>query len=153
MTGPKSIIKSVAGGVGGGYAVCRVDISRGRRIRRQSGVDRSGFEGGGNEPDQHRRSIYALGHVPQQCDKLHASYAPCARKGSGADRKTMAPLGGRSGARNRGILWLPRGGNRAAGQGRKTPAVWSGRWCARNARARAMVLQISHALDAWLISV
>ena len=42
MTGSKSKSEVMANDEGGGYAICRVGIGRGRRIRRQPGCRRSG---------------------------------------------------------------------------------------------------------------
>jgi len=125
---------------GGGYGVSPVSTDQGSREEETNRI---------NIDDRYMRSGTCLSNA--------INYMPAMRlaqeRAVVLTEKTMAPLGGRSGARNRGILWLPRGGNRAAGQGRKTPAVCSMKWYPRNVRARGMVLQISHALDAWLISV
>jgi hypothetical protein len=47
MNEPELKFKVVAEDEGGGYAICRVDLCRGRRIRHRSGVALIGTEGGG----------------------------------------------------------------------------------------------------------
>src|SRR3569623_1387210 len=147
MTGPKSKSTVMAEDEGGGYAVCRVGLRRGRRVQRLPGVAKPGPREEETGQINSDRLNMGPGTLISKMGGYMSAMRPLQGNDSHADRKKLGPARGESGAGVRRIaLATPRRGNRRRKGGeRQRPAASIG-W--RGRAQQSAPPQLSHALAA-----